>query len=36
MDNYFSELNKINVSDHTEKKNGLTYLSWVYAWEILK
>lgn len=27
----------INVSDHTEKKNGLTYLSWAWAWaEVLK
>lgn len=22
----------INVSEHTEKKNGLTYLSWAWAW----
>jgi len=34
--NYFIELNKINVSDRTEKKNGLTYLSWAYAWGELK
>jgi hypothetical protein len=28
---------KINVNDHTEKKNGLTYLSWAWAWaEVLK
>ena len=26
-----------NVNDHTEKKNGLTYLSWAWAWaEALK
>lgn len=32
-----SELLKINVSSHTEKKNGLTYLSWAWAWaEVLK
>ena len=32
-----SDLLKINVSDHTEKKNGLTYLSWAWAWaEVLK
>jgi hypothetical protein len=32
-----SELLKINVSEHTEKKNGLTYLSWAWAWaEVLK
>jgi len=27
-----SDLLKINVNDHTEKKNGLTYLSWAWAW----
>lgn len=31
-ENYFSALNAINVNDKTEKKNGLTYLSWAYAW----
>ena len=25
-------LSKIDVNDHTEKKNGLTYLSWAWAW----
>lgn len=29
---YFEELSKINVNDKTEKKNGLTYLSWAWAW----
>lgn len=33
----FERLNGINVNDHTEKKNGLTYLSWAWAWgELLK
>ena len=28
---------KLNVKDHTEKKNGLSYLSWAWAWtEALK
>ncbi len=27
-----NELLKVNVNDHTEKKNGLTYLSWAWAW----
>lgn len=36
MDNYFSELNKINVNDKTEQKNGLTYLSWAWAWGEVK
>jgi hypothetical protein len=27
----FKELSKINVNQHTEKKNGLTYLSWAWA-----
>lgn len=32
-----SDLLKINVNEHTEKKNGLTYLSWAWAWaEVLK
>lgn len=32
-----TELLKINVNDHTERKNGLTYLSWAWAWaEVLK
>lgn len=36
MSNYFEELNNINVSDKTEKKNNLTYLSWAFAWGELK
>ena len=33
----FAILNAVNVNDHTEKKNGLTYLSWAWAWgELLK
>ena len=34
--NYFTTLNSINVTDKTEKKNGLTYLSWAWAWGELK
>lgn len=34
--NYFEQLNAVNVSDRTEKKNGLTYLSWSWAWGELK
>lgn len=29
--NYFEILSQINVNDKTEKKNGLTYLSWAWA-----
>ena len=29
-------LSAINVNSHTEKKNGLTYLSWAWAWGVLK
>ena len=36
MDNYFSVLNDINVNDKTEQKNGLTYLSWAWAWGEVK
>ena len=32
----FSKLNSINVNDKTEKKNGLTYLSWAWAWGEVK
>ena len=27
-----SELLKLNVNEHTEKKGNLTYLSWAWAW----
>ena len=32
----FASLNALNVNDHTEKKNGLTYLSWAWAWQEVK
>lgn len=32
----FETLNKINVNGKTEKKNGLTYLSWAWAWGEVK
>lgn len=35
-ENYFAELNAVNVNEHTEKKNGLTYLSWAWAWGEIK
>lgn len=35
-ENYFADLNAINISDKVEKKNGLSYLSWAYAWGELK
>ena len=36
MDNYFAVLNGINVNGKTEMKNGLTYLSWAWAWAEVK
>lgn len=36
MDNYFRKLNDINVNGKTEQKNGLTYLSWAWAWGEVK
>lgn len=36
MASVFETLNKINVNDKTEKKNGLTYLSWAWAWGEVK
>jgi hypothetical protein len=32
----FETLNSINVNEHTEKKSGLTYLSWPWAWGEVK
>lgn len=32
----FAVLNAINVNEHTEKKNNLTYLSWAWAWAKVK
>lgn len=36
MESIFNKLNAINVNDKTEKKNGLTYLSWAWAWGEVK
>lgn len=32
----FEKLSSINVNKFVEKKNGLTYLSWAYAWSETK
>lgn len=32
----FEKLCERNVNEYTEKKNGLTYLSWTYAWKEFK
>ena len=32
----FETLNAIDCSAHVEKKNGLSYLSWAWAWAELK
>ena len=34
--NYFSELYAINVNKYVEKKNGLSYVSWPFAWGEVK
>jgi hypothetical protein len=36
MDNVFEVLSGINVNEHTEDKNGLTYLTWAWAWAEFK
>ena len=36
MENYFVELNNVNVNNHVEKKNGLSYVSWPYCWAEVK
>lgn len=33
---HFNALYSLNLNDKTEKKNGLTYLSWAYAWSEFK
>jgi hypothetical protein len=33
---HFDKLYEINVNNHTEEKNGLTYLSWAWAWQEVK
>ena len=35
-ENYFKQLNSINCNDKTEKKDGLTFLAWAYAWGEVK
>ena len=32
----FDVLSAVNCNDHTETKNGLTYLSWAWAWFAIK
>ena len=34
--NYFEELYEQDVSPYVEKKNGLNYVSWAYAWAGIK
>lgn len=36
MSSTFEKLNAVNVNGKTEKKNGLTYLSWAWAWAEVK
>lgn len=31
--NIYDTLRSVNVNNHTEKKNNLTYLSWAWAWD---
>ena len=28
----FETLNGVDVGEHIEKKNGLSYVSWAWAW----
>ncbi len=36
MSDVFKTLSKVDVSKHIEKKNGLSYLSWAWAWQYVK
>jgi len=35
MENTFSELSKIDCKEYLEERNGLTYLSWAWAWGLI-
>lgn len=32
----FSVLNAVNCNEHVEKKGNLSYLSWAWAWQMVK
>ena len=34
--NVFAVLNALNCNEHTERKGNLTYLSWAWAWQMVK
>lgn len=36
MKSVFDRLSGINVNEHVEKKDNLTYLSWAWAWSVTK
>lgn len=36
MADVFNNLNSVNVNGHTKERNGLTYLSWAWAWAEVK
>lgn len=36
MNNWFKELSAVDVNDHVREKNGMKYLSWMWAWSELK
>jgi len=36
MKNYYQDLSNVSIKDKTEKKGGFDYLSWAYAWDMIK
>lgn len=32
----FSKLNAVNCNEHVERKGNLSYLSWAWAWQLVK
>lgn len=36
MCDWFTVLSSVDVSEHVEEKNGMRYLSWMWAWQELK
>lgn len=36
MNNWYKELSAVDVNDNIKEKNGMKYLSWMWAWSELK
>ena len=36
MNNWYKELSAVDVNDNIKEKNGMKYLSWLWAWSAQK